>query len=611
MSAAPERKRPRIRPVLFMLVYGVLFLVVGATASGLAMVVSADAQNAILASSVNDDAALVRTFVNLAGLTPADLDPDRLPQERASTLGAGLRVLTGSRQLVYAALLTPEGNLLAVSTGDPGGVESTTGEMSSSIEDKSVSAAIVPWPDPATTETAPASMVVREYVPVLLDGQVVAVVELWRDAAPLLDRLEQSRLTVVAVTLIGAAVCAILLFLVFRAAQARLTRQSRQLLESERRDPLTGALNHGSIVEELNGLVRQPIGESGRVGLALIDIDNFGAFNRTHGDRAGDQVLLGLHRTLVDFLPAGALLGRYGADEFLVLSPGRAAVTLRDAVESMRYAVAGLTFQFGDSERLPVSVSAGLCYYPVNGESVTNLLSVLATTLDEARASGGDTIRVADAGVTAPRYASTFDVLQGLVNAIDTKDHYTRRHSEEVAAYAEFLAELLGLDPDMCRAVRNAGLLHDIGKIGIPEAILRKPANLSPEEEEIAHQHVALGDMIVRDLPNVGLLREGVRSHHERWDGKGYLEGKAGEEIPLAARILAVADAFSSMTTTRPYRKAMSVREALGRLDDAAGTQLDARLVKVFVDGIATAPNPPLPGLTAVFRSGALNWEPA
>jgi diguanylate cyclase (GGDEF)-like protein len=606
MPAASERKRQKIRPVLFMLVYGLLFFVVGATASGLSMVVSADSQNAILGSSVNDDAALVRTFVNLAGLTPADLDPDSLPADRASTLGAGLRVLTGSRQLIFAQLVTPEGRVLAVSTGDPGGLEATTDGLTSAVEDKSVSASIVPRPDPVAADTPPASTIVREYVPILLDGRVVAVVELWRDAAPILDRLEQSRMTVVAVTLAGAIVCAILLFLVFRAAQARLTRQSRQLLENQRRDPLTGALNHGSIVEELTALVRNAGDGRTRVGLALIDIDNFGAFNRTHGHGAGDEVLLGLHRTLLDFLPAGALLGRYGADEFLVVASGSAAPRLRDAVASMRYAVAGLSFRFGDSETLPVSVSAGLCFYPINGESVTNLLSVLTTTLDEARASGGDTIRVADAGVTSPRYASTFDVLQGLVIAIDTKDHYTRRHSEDVAAYSEFMAGLLGLDPDMRRAVRNAGLLHDIGKIGIPEAILRKPGSLTPEEEDIAHQHVALGDMIVRDLPNLELIREGLRCHHERWDGTGYLEGRAGEEIPLVARILAVADAFSSMTTTRAYRKALSVQEALTRLREAAGTQLDPALVRVFVDGFASAPNPPLPGLTALARSAAL-----
>ncbi len=182
---------------------------------------------------------------------------------------------------------------------------------------------------------------------------------------------------------------------------------------------------------------------------------------------------------------------------------------------------------------------------------------------------------------------------------MDTKDRYTKRHSEDVARYATFLAERHGCAPELVATVRVAGLLHDVGKIGIPDAILRKPGALTEAEYDIVKQHVALGDLIVRDLPEVELVRAGVRHHHERWDGNGYLHRLAGEEIPLIARILAVADAFSAMTTTRPYRKALDVREALTRLGDAAGTQLDERLVITFVNGIETADDAPLPGSEA------------
>ena len=110
-------------------------------------------------------------------------------------------------------------------------------------------------------------------------------------------------------------------------------------------------------------------------------------------------------------------------------------------------------------------------------------------------------------------------------------------------------------------------------------------------------QHVALGDLIVRDLPDIDRIRAGVRHHHERWDGSGYLHALRGEDIPLVARVLAVADAFSAMTTTRPYRKALDIREALARLGDAAGTQLDETLVTAFIEGIETAADAPLPGV--------------
>ena len=231
---------------------------------------------------------------------------------------------------------------------------------------------------------------------------------------------------------------------------------------------------------------------------------------------------------------------------------------------------------------------------------------MLFRTLEAARSSGGDDVRVASFERDQPTSGS-FDVLRGLVHAIDTKDRYTKRHSEDVARYATFLAYRIGLDDAMIAIVKRAGLLHDVGKIGIPDAILRKPGKLTAEEYDIVKQHVALGDMIVRDVPDIDLVRAGIRHHHERWDGDGYLTGLAGEEIPLIARVLAVGDAFSAMTTTRPYRKALDVREALMRLADAAGTQLDEELVAAFITGIESDPAAPLPG---VFTSSAALWTP-
>ena len=195
----------------------------------------------------------------------------------------------------------------------------------------------------------------------------------------------------------------------------------------------------------------------------------------------------------------------------------------------------------------------------------------------------------------------------GLVVAIDRKDRYTKLHSEDVAAYALFLADRLGLADDERASLRIAALLHDVGKIGIPDDVLRKPGRLTPYEFEIVKQHVALGDLIVRDVPDVAHIREGVRYHHERWDGNGYMLGLAGENIPLIARILAVADAFSAMTTSRPYRKAVATERALDELRAVAGTQLDASLVEAFVSGLELDADAPLPG---VARNSKLLWTP-
>src|SRR6185312_16922305 len=183
--------------------------------------------------------------------------------------------------------------------------------------------------------------------------------------------------------------------------------------------------------------------------------------------------------------------------------------------------------------------------------------------------------------------------LQGLVLAVDRKDRYTKLHSEDVATYALYLAARIGLPEELRTNLRIGALLHDVGKIGIPDDILRKPGRLTAREYDILKHHVALGDLLVGSMPDVQHIREGVRYHHERWDGGGYLAGLAGSEIPLIARGLAVADAFSAMTTTRPYRKAMPIERALAELRSVAGTQLDAELVDAFVTGMESDPEAP------------------
>jgi HD-GYP domain-containing protein (c-di-GMP phosphodiesterase class II) len=234
-----------------------------------------------------------------------------------------------------------------------------------------------------------------------------------------------------------------------------------------------------------------------------------------------------------------------------------------------------------DRERRP-------CRFPDDALGVTELLTTAAATVREARASGGDRVVVARAVDADDGRTSNFDIFQGLVLTIDAKDRYTKRHSEDVARYGIFLARQLGADEALVRAIHSAGLLHDVGKIGIPDAILRKPGPLTAEEYDVVKQHVALGDLFVRDPLDLEEVSAGIRHHHKRWDGHGYLHGLAGEDIPLIARILAIGDAFSAMTTTRPYRKACDEQEALVRLGDAAGTQLDERLVTVFIRSIET-----------------------
>jgi diguanylate cyclase (GGDEF)-like protein len=368
-------------------------------------------------------------------------------------------------------------------------------------------------------------------------------------------------------------------------------------MEATRRDQLTGLLNHGALVGLLAEQIEQARGAGRPLGIALIDIDNFRLLNDNHGHAAGDQALLAVAGLLQRHLGPEMEMGRYGPDEFLVVASPAAVASLDPLVDRVRTALVDLSLRFDHTERLPITVSVGIATYPEHADSVTGLLATVGQVIGEAKASGGDTVLHAEAASVVPdQGATSFDVLQGLIIAVDTKDRYTKRHSEDVARYGTFLAERLGLPTDEIRTIGVAGMLHDVGKIGIPDRILRKPGELTEAEYAVVKQHVALGDMIVRDLPDIEVIRAGIRHHHERWDGQGYLDRLEGEEIPLIARILAVGDAFSAMTTTRPYRKALDIREALTRLGDAAGTQLDERLVTAFIDGIEHAEDPPLPG---------------
>lgn len=179
-----------------------------------------------------------------------------------------------------------------------------------------------------------------------------------------------------------------------------------------------------------------------------------------------------------------------------------------------------------------------------------------------------------------------FSLLDALVTAVDNKDRYTRKHSEDVLTHSLMIARELGLSQAEQHTMEVAALVHDLGKIGVPDAILRKPGRLTDEEFEAIKQHPELGAIIVSAVPGLEDTLDAVRHHHERWDGGGYPSGLRGEETPLIARVMAVADAFSAITTDRPYRKGLPQDEALSILRAGAGTQWDPECVAVFLAAV-------------------------
>jgi diguanylate cyclase (GGDEF)-like protein len=594
----PQHSLPRRRaPQLLAVVYLTCLVLVAATSTALTTLVGDRVTQAAIASSIESDRALVTAFVS-AGLTSDDIRLPLAPARRAQ-LQVVVRSLIGNG-IAHVKIYRPDGT---VQLSDN---EALVGQVFPLEDDLVDALAGIPTGDlqreGSFSEPDLADLhlpnLVEEYLPLTTPTGIAGVFEVYRDAAPLLARVDQTHDVVLLVTILATAVLAIVLYFIFRTADKRLKRQTHELIESTRRDALTGALTHGAVVDLFSISLETAIAAKGSMSLALVDIDNFRLLNEAHGHRAGDQVLRQVGDLLTSELPSEAIVGRFGPDEFLVIAPSALDAALGPSIARFRERIGELAMRFGDSERLPVTVSVGLCGYPENGRSATELLSMASVALSQAKMSGGDQVRVAESNGTpeAQTERASFDVLQGLVIAVDTKDRYTKRHSEDVARYALFLADQLNMPAEWRRTLHIAGLLHDIGKIGIPDSILRKPAPLSAEEYAIVKQHVALGNMIVRDLPHLDLVRAGIRYHHEQWDGAGYLEGLNGSEIPLAGRILAVADAFSAMTTSRPYRKALSMREALHRIEDAAGSQLDPELVGPFVRGMETSADAPIPG---------------
>ena len=585
------------RPMLLALVFGVLLVLVGVTASALAALVSAHLASARVNSVVANDAALVGFFVN-DKLLAGDVDEDGPTEARAVTLSDELGHFVGESGIVRIEIRNPDGRVIASNDLSAVGLRAASSAgMTAALGGEPTAAVIEAGGDfeavggPLGTES-----VVQEYLPIVEEGgEPIAIVGLWRDAMPILASLDETRRDIMLVTLAAGALLTGMILLLFRSTQARLNRQHAQIIESTRRDALTEMLNHGAVVALLADEIEAARASGTSIGVALVDIDNFRLLNDTHGHEAGDEVLTRV-AALLEGEDQPIHVARYGPDEFLLVRPGAESADVIESVERLRLGIADLTIQFGESESLPVSASAGICAYPEHSDSVTELLSAAAVALGEAKASGGDQVRVARLGEERSVVFGSFDVLQGLVLAVDTKDRYTKRHSEDVARYAVFLAQRIGLDEEMQRTVQLAGLLHDVGKIGVPDVILRKPSKMRADEYGIFHQQVVLVDAIVRDMPNGELVRGAVRHHHERWDGGGYVDGLSGEDIPIVARIISVADTYSAMTTTRPYRKALPVAEAIRRLRDAAGSQLQPELVTAFVEGLESAPDAPLPG---------------
>ncbi len=376
--------------------------------------------------------------------------------------------------------------------------------------------------------------------------------------------------------------------------QKRDKPDRRKLQEFEAmalRDPLTGAYNRRFFDDALAKEIDRHHRYGKPVSVVFFDVDHFRRINDSSGHVVGDRVLCEIARVAERVVRPSDAVARFGEDELALLLPEADALRALMVAERLRSTVrhAGID----PPHRFTISAGAASC--PEDATTADELAARAHQALYWAKRSGKNMCAAAsevvvleadeDSQILAPLYA--------LAEALDVPPMHTREHSENVAAYAAALGKALGLSADQVARLRRAAFFHDIGKLQVPREVLAKPGRLSAGEWTEMRRHPSAGQRIVR---HAGLHAEAswIRHHHERIDGGGYPDGLAGDEIPLEARIIFVADAFEAMTSMRPYQDARCAAEAIDELRRCRGTQFDAAIVDTMIDLLSAGAIPVL-----------------
>ncbi len=413
-------------------------------------------------------------------------------------------------------------------------------------------------------------------------------------------------------------------------------------------DGLTGVKTHRFFMEALSAEWKRSTRAGRAFALVLMDLDRFKFVNDFYGHLEGDLVLQRVGHILETNCRRSDVVARYGGDEFVILMPETNMEHARQLATKLRGWVSADPLL----REKNISASFGIACYPLHGSTPQELIQVADASMYLSKHQGGNAVSTADhfdpneakkwkrdvleayLGVTLKRLFSTgpeafeeiysrlkqfteslasteistgapeapeipqvlpqavLDTVTSLAFAIDAKDHYTQGHSQKVSAYAALIAEALGMSDVEVEEVRLGAVLHDIGKVAIPENILNKSGPLNPDEWDTMKSHVTFGAKILDPLTPLARIREMVLHHHEYFDGSGYPDALSGDQIPLGARIIAVADAFDTITSDRTYKKARAAAEALAELERCSNAQFDGSIVSLFVRTMRQLPNP-------------------
>ena len=377
--------------------------------------------------------------------------------------------------------------------------------------------------------------------------------------------------------------------------QARLTSLT---------DALTGVGSRRLLEDKLEAECARSKRYKRPFSVAILDLDNFKTINDVFGHATGDNALKKLADCMKSQKRIPDILARYGGDEFVILMPETEAGDALTFMDRIRAKVQQIEVE----ENVSMTISCGVAQsMPDFSDSSSDVIRRADLALYEAKSAGRNCARLWNekmskvlkagdieferikklkrrvAGLSEQAEKMFIQSIWGLVQALEAKDPYAKKHSESVMHYAVGIAGMMEIPPKRLEVLRRAAMIHDIGNIGIPDAILSKPGRLTPRERKIIEQHPLIA---VRILDKMSFLKQEVaivRSHHEKWNGRGYPDGLSNTSIPIGARILAVADTFDALISDRPYHNSRSIAEAIEILSDSSGYDFDPEVVNTLV----------------------------
>jgi diguanylate cyclase (GGDEF)-like protein len=394
----------------------------------------------------------------------------------------------------------------------------------------------------------------------------------------------------------------------FGLSAKRLLAQQAQALELAQsaavKDVVTGIDNHRAFQKQL----AEEVARAGRynrpLSLLMIDLDHFKTLNDTYGHPVGDAILREVSELIQQGLRTNDILARFGGEEFSVLLPETSLEGAQVVAERLRNSVLYHLFNLPGGHRAFISISVGVANHPIDARDKDGLIEMAEKALNFAKQNGRNRVSLRgemlkahfvdnQGSLEVVLRDSKLSVMRNIGLAIDAKTPFTFGHTDQVVRLAMSFAKFLKLDPAEVESLRIASLLHNIGLMNAPENVLNKPGPLTLEERKIIQAHPTLAELLLKDAPRLDGVLPAILYHHERWDGNGYPKGLHGEGIPFLARVLAIAEAYHAMISTRPYRRRLSNDEAIEELNQCAGKQFDPQLVSSFVQVLNKTGNPP------------------